>query len=104
MKSMYKTSMRHVLDFKIWNNLYRTMYSRMCEHISQYQESGYIFLFNILGDITDHVSSIYLLLVDRCLNYFNKYNFTSLSINLTIIHYINSEDKTQSWFIWYCTK
>lgn len=54
------------------------------------------FCFNILGDIVDHVSSIYVLLVDRCLNYFNKYNFTSLSINLTIIHYINSEDKTQS--------
>lgn len=53
MTSMYKPSMRHVLDFKIWNNLYRTMHTRMCEHISQYQENGYVFLFNILGDIVD---------------------------------------------------
>ena len=29
------------------------MHTRICEHISQYQENGYVFLFNILGDIVD---------------------------------------------------
>lgn len=99
MTSMYKPSMHRVLDFKIGNNLYRTMNTAMCAHISQYQENGYVFFFYPRGYCRLHVDSICLLLVDRCLNYFNKYNFTSLFSNLTVIHYINSEDKTQSRLI-----
>lgn len=29
------------------------MHTRMCEHIPQYQENAYVFLFNILGDTVD---------------------------------------------------
>jgi len=75
------------------------MNTATCAHISQYQENGYVFFFYSREYCRLHVDSVYLLLVDRCLNYFSKYNFTSLFINLTTIRYINSEDKTQSRFI-----
>lgn len=110
---MYRPSMHRVLDCKTGNNQYRAMNTAMCAHISQDQENGDAFFFYSREYRRPHDDSIGLLLVDRCLNHSNKYNFTSLIINLTTTRYINSEDKTQSLhlydiaqskrpFKWYC--